>query len=221
MYSEAHDSYDFTNHLLSFYADSAMRRKAAAAVMSDGPSRVLDIATGTGDTAIAIAKLAKEAGKATKITAIDVNEQMLKVARRKADAEGLNCVLFEKGDAMSLRYRNESFDAVVCTFATKNFSNIGKFLKETRRVLKRNGTFIVIDISKPSGSTGPAAFSVYLAYMKLFGLITGKKLYKWLPQSTLRFNREEFIAASRKCGFRNLKTEESLFGIAYMITCRK
>ena len=84
MYSEAHKSYDSTNRLLSFNTDNIIRKRAANAILSSNPSNVLDIATGTGDLAMLIAKYAKEKGLKTKVTGIDMNAGMLSVAREKA-----------------------------------------------------------------------------------------------------------------------------------------
>lgn len=221
MYSEAHGSYDITNKFLSFNTDNRIRKKAAESILSENPASVLDIATGTGDLAIMTARLAGEKGLKAKVTAIDMNSSMLSVAREKARRQGARNVVFEKGDATELKYADGSFDAVVCSFALKNFDSQEKFLKEAKRVLKRNGTFVLIDISKPESTIGRPAFWVYMRYMELFGLITGKRLYKWLPGSTAEFNRKEFVKKVKGAGFKDVKVEEYLFGISYLLKCRK
>ncbi len=221
MYSEAHRSYDLTNRFLSFNTDSIIRKKAAEAIISTTPSNVLDIATGTGDLAILTARLANEKGSKTKVTAIDMNANMLSVAKEKAKQQRINNILFEKGNALGLKYRTGSFDAVVCSFALKNFDSQEKFLKEVHRVLKNNGMFLLIDISKPDSSFGRLAFWIYMRYMQLFGVITGKRLYKWLPGSTAGFNRKKFINEVNRSAFKDIIVKEYIFGISYMLTCRK
>ena len=221
MYSEAHKSYDSTNRLLSFNTDNIIRKRAANAILSSNPSNVLDIATGTGDLAMLIAKYAKEKGLKTKVTGIDMNAGMLSVAREKAARNAARNVVFERGNALGLKYKTETFDAVVCSFALKNFDSQERFLGEVRRVLKSNGTFVLIDISKPESALGSIGFWFYMKYMGLFGIATGKKLYKWLPKSTAEFSRKEFIKRVKEEGFREVTVREYLLGISYMLTCRK
>ena len=221
MYSEAHKSYDATNRLLSFNTDNMIRERAANAILSSNPSNVLDIATGTGDLAMLIAKYAKKKGLKTKVTGIDTNAGMLSVAREKASRNAARNVVFESGNALGLKYRTGTFDAVVCSFALKNFDSQERFLGEVRRVLKSNGTFVLIDISKPESALGSIGFWFYMRYMGLFGIATGKKLYKWLPKSTAEFSRKEFIKRVKEEGFREVNVREYLLGISYMLTCRK
>ena len=221
MYSEAHKSYDATNRLLSFNTDNIIRERAAEALLSANPSNVLDIATGTGDLAILTAKFAKERDLRTKVIGIDMNPGMLSVARQKAERSNVRNVVFEKGNALGLKYRTEHFGAVVCSFALKNFDSQERFLKEVRRVLKKDGIFVLIDISKPEHALGRIGFWFYMRYMELFGFVTGKKLYKWLPKSTAEFSRKEFIKRVKEEGFIEVKVREYLLGISYMLICRK
>jgi demethylmenaquinone methyltransferase / 2-methoxy-6-polyprenyl-1,4-benzoquinol methylase len=221
MYSEARNSYDPTNHLLSFYTDSSIRKRAARLVMQLKPKNVLDMGTGTGDMAIFTAEEAIEAGQGIRIDAIDTNQDMLRVARAKAAGRGLKRVRFEVGDVLGTKYQDGCFDVVTCSFALKNFDSEKDFLKEVHRVLARNGTFVLTDISMPESPFGKLAFYVYYCYMKLFGLVTGKRLYKWLPESTRKFDRNGFIALVKRDGFSNVKVENHMFGIAYIMSCRK
>jgi demethylmenaquinone methyltransferase / 2-methoxy-6-polyprenyl-1,4-benzoquinol methylase len=220
MYSEAKESYDLTNHLMSFYTDSILRKIAADRLLRSRPIKVLDIATGTGDTALIIAEKARRRGLDVRITAIDANEGMVKVSQDKARRKNLRNLRFERGDALKLRYPSGYFDAVICTFALKNFKSVEKFAAESRRVLKNGGTFVLLDISAPSSPHGRAAFYVYYNYMKLFGAVTGKKLYRWLPESTKESDRDEVIGLIRE-RFGDVRRHEFLSGIAYMLVCRK
>ncbi len=221
MYSEAHKSYDWTNHFLSFFADSSMREKAAKEVLSSNPERIIEIATGTGDTAIAIAKLAAKESRKIEIIAMDANVDMLSVAAKKAAFEKTLPIDFEKGDALNLNYPDGYFDAVVCTFSTKNFSNLDRFAGEANRILKQKGRLVIADMSRPDGTLNRAVFNVYLVYMKLIGTLAGKKLYRWLSGSTSSFNRSKFLAVLSKNRFSKPTVTEFFFGIAYIISCAK
>lgn len=218
MYSEAHDSYDLTNHLLSFFADSSMRRMVAKEILGHNPKRVLDIATGTGDTAIITAKLG---GASVDVTAIDANRLMLSTATEKACKAGVRNVHFRKGDAMRLGYPNGYFDAVSITFALKNMESLERFAAESYRVLRKGGRLVIADISMPKGGFNRLMFNVYSGYMGIVGRMTGKKLYKWLPGSTRAFDKDSFMELMKKRGFTRTREHDRLFRIAYILTYTK
>ena len=217
MYSEAHNSYDITNHVLSFFTDTKMRRRAAEEVLKNNPGRVLDIATGTGDTALFVAQMNKK----TNVIAMDANTLMLSTAEEKACRMGIENAHFEKGDAMKLKYPSNTFDAVICTFATKNMPSLDKFASESYRVLRKNGKLVIADISAPDAAFNMFMFNMYMLYMRAIGSLTGKKLYKWLPGSTSAFDKKKLMRILEKNSFRNMHIKEFLFGIAYIITYTK
>lgn len=221
MYTEAYKSYDFTNHILSFFGDSSIREAAAEEIIRLKPHKIIDVATGTGDMAINMAKLSREQGLDADITGLDINPNMLKVAKAKAKKAGLRNVRFEIGDILHLRYPDSYFDAVSCSFSVKNFGDLDKFAIEAYRILKKHGTLLIADISMPEGIFKKIIFYFYLSYMRVIGFTTGKELYKWLPGSTAQFNRANFIKILRRNGFANLKKDEFFFGIAYILTCNK
>ncbi len=124
-------------------ADLAALMKALA------PERTevaLDVATGTGFTAVALAKLVGH------VTGIDVTDEMLGEARRLAWAEGITNARFELGDALKIGYPNSSFDIVTTRRATHHFDDVPKFLREARRVLRPGGRLGVVDMSPPEGA---------------------------------------------------------------------
>ena len=221
MYTEAAESYDSTNRILSFNADSGVRGEAAKIVMMARPSRILDIATGTGDMAIGIAELAEMRGERVSVTGIDRNKSMLAVAKRKAMKRGVRGVRFEAGDVSEIRYGDGSFDAVCCSFSTKNFPDLGIFVKESKRVLRKGGIFVITDISRPEGILNNALFGIYLLYMKLIAAFAGKRLYRWLPGSTSGFSKRNLVGLLGKNGLRDIVVRDFFFGIAYIISCRK
>ena len=106
----------------------------------------LDVATGTGFTALAMAKLAGH------VTGVDVTDEMLGQARALAARDGVANVRFELGDAMKLDFQNASFDIVTTRRATHHFDNVPKFLREAERVLRPKGRLGIVDMSPPEGA---------------------------------------------------------------------
>lgn len=106
----------------------------------------LDVATGTGFTAVALARRAKH------VTGIDVTERMLGEARQFAMREGVRNVEFELGDALRLKYQDSSFDLVTTRRATHHFADVPRFLREAKRVLTPGGLLGVADMSPPAGA---------------------------------------------------------------------
>lgn len=108
--------------------------------------RALDVATGTGFTAVSLARLVKS------VYGIDVTAEMLGEARQLARSEGLNNVRFELGDAMEMKFHDASFDVVTARRATHHFKDVPRFLLEARRVLRPGGRLGVADMSPPDGT---------------------------------------------------------------------
>jgi demethylmenaquinone methyltransferase / 2-methoxy-6-polyprenyl-1,4-benzoquinol methylase len=221
MYSEAYNSYDSTNHTLSFFTDSSIREKAALEIVKNRPKRVIDLATGTGDLAIRISEITKEMHYNTKVIGLDKNESMLKIARNKISTRNLKNLKFEVSDVLKTKYQNSYFDVVSCSFSLKNF-DVDSFTKEAHRILRDGGKLVITDISAPEeGFVGKCAFYLYFCYMELIGIVSGKKLYKWLPNSTAKFSKNKLIATLGKLGFKDLQTRKFFLGITYIIICRK
>ena len=171
--------YDLANHLLSGGADFWWRRRAATIVRSWRPAKVLDLATGSGDLALAIARQVPHAD----ITAADFSPEMLALARRKGVARTV------VADALALPFADESFDCVTVAFGLRNMSDWGAVLREMARVLKANGRLLVLDFSIPAGVLRPA-YRVYLRHVlpRLAGLVTGEKeAYDYLCASIENF----------------------------------
>jgi SAM-dependent methyltransferase len=117
-----------------------------AALRPNGTELALDVATGTGFTAVALAKLTRQ------VTGIDVTDEMLGQARLLAKKEGATNASFELGDAMALKYADSSFDIVTTRRATHHFQDVPRFLQEARRVLRPRGRLGLVDMSPPSGA---------------------------------------------------------------------
>ena len=207
--------YDRFNHISSFGADRSWRRKAVRAIAdTDRPIKVLDVATGTADFAIAVSR---KAANGSHITGIDLSEGMLEVGRSKC--QGLPIGL-ETGDAENLPYKDGSFDRVCVAFGVRNFENLMKGLEEMLRVLKTGGKLVILELSYPKNRF---IFSLYKFYSlkilpKIGASMTGNKgAFNYLPDSILRFPLpEKFIPMLKEAGFTTVNARQFMFGVCRM-----
>lgn len=207
--------YDRFNHISSFGADRSWRRKAVREIAdTKTPIRVLDVATGTADFAIAVTR---KAAAGTQVTGIDLSEGMLEVGRAKC--QGLPIEL-EVGDAENLRFEDEIFDRVCVAFGVRNFENLMKGLREMRRVLKPGGKLVILELSYPKNRL---IFSFYKFYSlkvlpKIGAGMTGNTgAFTYLPDSILKFPLpEKFIPMLREAGFSTVRARQFMFGVCRM-----
>lgn len=207
--------YDRFNHISSFGADRSWRRKAVREIAdTKTPIRVLDVATGTADFAIAVTR---KAAAGTQVTGIDLSEGMLEVGRAKC--QGLPIEL-EVGDAENLRFEDETFDRVCVAFGVRNFENLMKGLREMRRVLKPGGKLVILELSYPKNRL---IFSFYKFYSlkvlpKIGAGMTGNTgAFTYLPDSILKFPLpEKFIPMLREAGFSTVRARQFMFGVCRM-----
>jgi demethylmenaquinone methyltransferase/2-methoxy-6-polyprenyl-1,4-benzoquinol methylase len=206
--------YDLANHLLSGGLDFWWRRRASEIVRQWNPRRVLDLATGSGDLALTIARKLPRA----EITGADFCREMLEVARTK----GLTNTIV--ADALRLPFPEASFDAVTVAFGLRNMAGWGAALAEMARVLDRGGHLLVLDFSMPSGPWR-ALYRLYLhRYLPLVaGIVTGEKeAYAYLGASIEKFpSGEEMCALLRTNGFRDTTAQPLSGGIVTIYCARK
>lgn len=213
--------YDLLNHLLSGGIDTYWRRKAVAGLPRDATDRVLDVATGTADFAIAAAR----AG-AREIVGVDIAGAMLAIGRTKVRARGLErTISLREGEAESLPFGDGEFGAAIVAFGVRNFENLNAGLSEMRRVLRPGGSIVILEFSRPR--TFPFR-QMYLAYflrvIPLVGrLVSGDdQAYAYLPASVMAFPEgREFLAILEETGFRDARAERLTFGIASIYTAHK
>ncbi len=214
MFDNIAHRYDFLNGLLSFGIHKGWRRKCVKKLKSVNPKQILDVATGTGDFAIASAKLNPD-----KIIGVDISEGMMKFGREKLKKLNLDKLIeLQPGDAETLNFPDNSFDAITVGFGVRNFENLEKGLVNLNRVLKPGGKIVILEFSYPR------AFPVKQLYTFYFSVITpflGKlfskdsRAYSYLPESVKAFpNNEDFIAVLNKCGFKNSSFQTLSFGVA-------
>lgn len=206
--------YDFLNSLLSLGIHKGWRKKCVKRLESIQPKNILDVATGTGDFAIACAKLNPE-----KITGVDISEGMMKFGREKLKKLNLDKLIsLEKGDAETLTFSDNSFDAIVVGFGVRNFENLEKGLTNLQRILKPGGKIIILEFSYPRNFPVKQFYNFYFSYVTPFiGKIFSKdsRAYSYLPESVKAFpDNENFTAILEKCGLTNAKFDSVSFGIA-------
>ena len=212
--------YDRFNHVSSFGADRSWRRKAVRQIANTKqPIKVLDVATGTADFALAVNR---KAAPGSHVTGIDLSQGMLDVGRKKC--KGLPIDL-EVGDAENLRFADNTFDRVCVAFGVRNFENLMKGLKEMLRVLKPGGRLVILELSYPKNRF---IFSLYKFYSlrilpKIGAGMTGNTgAFTYLPDSILKFPLpEKFIPMLKEAGYSTVKARAFLFGVCRMYCAEK
>lgn len=215
MFNDIAPKYDFLNHFLSLGIDKIWRRKVIRKVIAEKPSDVLDIATGTADLAIVLAKKLPE----VKITGVDLSENMLEVGRKKVENLNLsNRITLKQGDSLSLPFADESFDSAMVAFGVRNFENPVAGMVETYRVLRQNGKYYILEFSMPRRFPMAQLYRFYFwAILPLIGrMVSGhKKAYTYLPESVSAFpDGLNFIKLMEEAGFTSCKYQKLSFGIA-------
>jgi demethylmenaquinone methyltransferase/2-methoxy-6-polyprenyl-1,4-benzoquinol methylase len=213
--------YDLLNHLLSGGIDLYWRRKAIEHLRPDAPRTILDVATGTGDFALAALRLNPE-----RVVGVDIAENMLAIGREKLRRRGAqHRVTFELGDAERLAFSDGTFDAAIVAFGVRNFENLNQGLREMRRVLNPGGRVIILEFSRPQ--TAPFR-QIYLAYFRTILPLIGRLVsghtgaYTYLPDTVMRFPEgPAFLEQLRASGFDDLREERLTFGIATMYSGRR
>ena len=186
MFDNISEEYDGLNRVISFGIDIKWRKKVVQLVANKNPESVLDIATGTGDLAINLTQ-----SSAKKIIGLDISEGMLDVGRKKINAKKLNNTIeMVVGDSENLPFDDNSFDAITIAFGVRNFEHLEVGLKEILRVLKSNGTFVVLETSVPTRFPFRQGYFLYTKILlptigKLFS--RDKQAYSYLSSSAAKF----------------------------------
>ena len=212
MFDQISHRYDFLNHFLSLGIDKLWRKKAVKILRSYQPQQVLDVATGTGDFAIA----ALQSG-AQEIVGIDISEGMLSVGKEKVKRFN-GRIRLERGDSEHLHFPDASFDAIIVAFGVRNFENLQKGLQEMNRVLKPGGHLIVLEFSKPSVFPVKQVYNFYFKYILPFWgnlLARHQTAYSYLPESVMAFPEgQAFLNELHKAGYAGASQQKLSFGIS-------
>ena len=157
MFDEISNKYDTLNRVISLGIDQSWRRKVVKIASETAPQRVLDIATGTGDLAIALKKT-----NATQIIGLDISPGMLAIGKDKVKALSLDkTITMVLGDSENLSYEDNYFDLVTVAFGVRNFENLEKGLGELFRVLRPQGKLIILETSVPTKFPFKQGYHIY------------------------------------------------------------
>ena len=221
MFNNISKRYDFLNHFLSLGIDKIWRKKAIAELKEINPIRILDIATGTGDFALAALKINPK-----EVVGIDISEGMLAVGKEKMIAKKVdNIITMQLGDSENLPFEDNYFDGLTVGFGVRNFENLEKGLTEMLRVIRPGGKAIILEFSKPKNFPIKQVFGFYSKYfIPFFGKNISKdeKAYAYLPESVQAFPEgENFKAILTKVGYKNVTSKLVSGGIATIYIGRK
>lgn len=212
MFDEIAGRYDLLNRVMSMGIDQSWRRKTVAAMALPEQARVLDLATGTADLAMMIARLHPDA----KVIGSDPSERMLEVGVDKVERDGLSeRVALEVGDAQALPYEDNTFDGCCIAFGIRNVPDRTAALAEMARVTKPTGRVAVLELGEPSvGWLSPVArFHVRKIIPRIGGILSGSKEYKYLQESIAAFPpADEFAEQMKAAGLDVLEVKPLTFG---------
>jgi len=221
MFDDISGSYDFLNHFLSFGIDRKWREKLVRLLSEHHPEAILDVATGTGDLAIALAVL-----KPKKIEGIDISEKMLEIAEVKITGKGLEKMIsLQKGDAEKIPFSDNTFDAITVAFGVRNFEDLELGLYEMKRVLRPGGIMMILEFSHPS--LFPMK-QLYHFYARFFIPLMGKMIsrhpeaYQYLPDSVAIFpSGKKFLDILTGLNLNNVRHIPLTMGIASIYIAEK
>lgn len=223
MFDKIAPKYDFLNRTLSFQRDVYWRKEAVGALgLSGKKSQVLDIACGTGDVAI---EAVKQYGSSTTITGVDFSEQMLLLGNEKIKKAGIKNITLMPGNALSLQFEDNQFDAATIAFGIRNITDKPRALKEFLRCLKKGGTLSVLELSTPEDRFFNTLYMFYfMRVLPFIGGLFSKSLsaYQYLPESVVNFpDSKTFAALMTDAGFKDVSWKKMTLGIVTLYTGTK
>ena len=222
MFDRIAPRYDLLNRMLSLGIDVSWRKRAVSYLKDAKAADILDVATGTADVAILMAKILKP----RQIIGIDIANQMLELGRGKiAEQELSEIISLETGDSERLRFEESSFDAVTVAFGVRNFENLEKGLSEMYRVMRPGARLVILEFSKPYVFPIKQLYNTYFKYvLPLIGRLTSRDIraYTYLFESVQAFPEgDQFTDILTKTGFQHPICERLTLGICSIYTATK
>jgi demethylmenaquinone methyltransferase/2-methoxy-6-polyprenyl-1,4-benzoquinol methylase len=214
MFSAIAPRYDLLNRLLSLGKDRYWRSFAVRQLPKTESGRFLDVATGTGDVAIEIARQYPGA----RITGMDFSDKMLELGREKIRKTGLDeRIDIRFGDVTSLQFDDRTFDAAIIAFGIRNIPDYKKGIREMARVLRDGGRIVILEFTTDQNRFFRGFFRLYLEKVLPFigGIISGRKsAYKYLSDSVLDFpDAEQFKKIMEEAGLKDVRYHKLTFSI--------
>ena len=221
MFNNIAPAYDFMNKAMTLGIDRLWRRKAVKMIARERPRHVLDVATGTGDMAINLARHCS-AG----IIGIDLSAGMIDVGRHKVAEAGLDSrVSFKLGDCLDLPFEDNSFDCISVAFGVRNFEHLSQGYENMLRVLRPGGMLLVLELSTPASPLVRPFYNIYTRYLIPF---VGKMVshdaqaYTYLPKSIAAVpQRLDMTSLMERAGFVDTHYESLTLGVCTLYTARK
>lgn len=215
--------YDKLNHILSLNIDKGWRKRAVREITDvSAAQNILDVACGTGDFTIEIARYA---AAGSRIVGIDISEGMLEIGREKVKRASLTNVEMFEGDCEALQYEDSSFDRISVGFGVRNFEHLEIGLGEMYRVLVKGGKLVILELSVPSNAFLRWCYKLYFLRIlpAIGGFVSGNRgAYEYLPASVLNFPApDRFIAMMKAAGFAVVEHTPLTFGICRMYVGKK
>lgn len=227
MFDNIAPAYDFMNRAMTFGIDKIWRRKAVDMIRKDydnfsGTYRILDVATGTGDLAILMARRLKN----SHITGIDLSKSMVEIGEEKVKKAGLNKrIELTTGDCMDLPFPDNTFDCITVAYGVRNFEHLKEGYSEILRTLKPYGMLCVIELSTPPSSFIKPFYKLYTRnIIPLVGRIVSKDIraYSYLPESIAAVpQRKDMTDLISEAGFKSSAYRSLTFGVCTIYTARK
>lgn len=214
MFDAIADRYDLVNRLISFGRDKGWRRQTA--IKLENPTRVLDLATGTGDLAIELAQRYPGAS----VVGLDPSARMLAVARQKTQILSLESrISYIEGDAQRLPFEAHQFDAVSIAFGIRNVPDRAAALREMARVARAGARIAILELTEPRGLglSLLARCHVHCVVPLVGALISGPGQYAYLSRSIAAFpSPDAFVQIAETCGLRLLELKSFSFGACHL-----
>lgn len=221
MFDTISEDYDGLNRVISFGIDIKWRKKVVQLIKEKNPKTVLDIATGTGDLAIALTETTAE-----KIIGLDISSGMLEVGKEKIRKKFLESKIeMVLADSENMPFENNTFDAITVAFGVRNFETLETGLKEILRVLKPGGIFVILETSVPNKTPYKQGYKFYSKnILPLIGKLFSKdkSAYQYLSDSASVFPYGDALNnILREIGFINVNDFPQTFGVATIYTSSK
>ena len=222
MFNDIAPTYDRLNHILSLDIDRLWRRRVVRTLRRKGVKHILDMATGTGDLAIDIARKIPQ----TTIFAADFSSEMLAVAKQKIAALNLEeRISLTECNAENIPFEDEFVDAATVAFGVRNFEHQREALTEIGRTIRKGGTLIVLEFSNPSCAFVRWCYRLYSHHiLPAIGRLVSKHAtaYTYLPESIDQFaSPKAFSALLKDVGFSSIECKSQSMGIAHIYVAHK
>lgn len=215
------DRYDFITVALSYGQDQRWKRRIVGLAMPHAGMRALDLATGTGDIAFALA------ARGADVVGLDITQRMIELAlaKKSMKAQDERRAVFLVGDMLALPFPDAFFDVVTTGYGLRNVPDLNVAIDEIRRVLRPGGQILSLDFNRPGN---PIVRGAYLAYLKVTGGLLGWALhgdpdtYRYIPASIRRYPGAEGVATLlRSRGFSDVRYDRVLGGLMAIHQARK